>query len=178
MQSSLRRHLINATCRQSLSYRPLSCSLKLKPTLPRHVQAQRNLNTGALQNLFDPAATAGTTIQIRNVSEDGGIELEDGLTLRSSCILIGGRVFLWKTPQGKPWNGWTKEDFEIFEVLVPKPGYMLLPPPSIRQYLHDIGVQVDIMDTKNASSTFNLLTEEGRRVAAALLPIGPSSSWT
>jgi NADH dehydrogenase [ubiquinone] 1 alpha subcomplex assembly factor 3 len=72
---------------------------------------------------------------------------------------------------------------------------MSLPPPAIREYLHEIGVQVDVMDTvsfvsqahcdvthactlqKNACSTFNLLSEEGRRVAAALLPLGPITPW-
>jgi len=67
-------------------------------------------------------------VQIRNVSEAGGIELEDGLTLRSACIILGGKVFLWEVPtfegtqQKNLWDGWTKEDFEIFEVVEPKPG--------------------------------------------------------
>ncbi|KAI1796083.1 hypothetical protein LXA43DRAFT_988267 [Ganoderma leucocontextum] len=46
-------------------------------------------------------------------------------------------------------------------------------PPALRQYLNKIGVQVDIMNTRNACSTYNLLAEEGRRVAAALLPLTP-----
>jgi hypothetical protein len=78
----------------------------------------RHLNTGPLVNLFE---SVPGMLQIRNISEKHGIELEDGLTLKSSCILIGGKVFLWKTP-GKPWNGWSEKEFEIFEVLVPKPG--------------------------------------------------------
>ena len=122
MQPSLLRPILNASFRQSLSHRPLKCLSKPRIAFSPCIQTRRSLNTGGLTNLFDPAATAGTTIQVRNVSEEGGIELEDGLTLRSSCILLGGRVFLWKTPEGKPWNGWTKEDFEIFEVVVPKPG--------------------------------------------------------
>jgi NADH dehydrogenase [ubiquinone] 1 alpha subcomplex assembly factor 3 len=72
---------------------------------------------------------------------------------------------------------------------------MSLPPPAIREYLREIGVHVDVMDTvgfisqlycnvthactlqKNACSTFNLLSEEGRRVAAALLPLRPITPW-
>lgn len=122
MQSGLLRPILGATVRQSLVHSPLKHPSKSKIVFPPISHARRSLNTGGLTNLFDPAATAGTTIQVRNVSEEGGIELEDGLTLRSSCILVGGRVFLWKTPEGKPWNGWTKEDFEIFEVVAPKPG--------------------------------------------------------
>ncbi|PVF95520.1 DUF498-domain-containing protein [Serendipita vermifera] len=142
---------------------------------------QRWVNTGGLTNLFDTSTVGG--IQVRNVSEMGGIELEDGLTLRSSCILTRGKVFLWKTP-GTPWNGWSAANFELFEVLVPKPEILLLgtgksllpPPPSIRQYLHQIGIQFEVMDTRNAGSTFNLLSEEGRQVAAALLPFS-SNTW-
>ena len=63
-------------------------------------------------------------------------------------------------------------------------------PPALRQYLNKAGIQVDIMNTvshasslpftlflnttqRNACSTYNLLAEEGRRVAAALLPLTP-----
>ncbi|KAG8758809.1 hypothetical protein FRC14_007308 [Serendipita sp. 396] len=144
-----------------------------------HPLSRSYAGTGNLTNLFDTSGFAG--IQIRNISEQSGIELEDGWTLRSSCILTSGQVFLWKTP-GQPWDGWSKTHFEIFDVLVPKPEILLvgtgesliLPPPSIRQYLHEIGVRMDCMDTRNACSTYNLLSEEGRRVAAALLPLSPS----
>ena len=79
------------------------------------------------------------------------------------------------------------------EILVFGTGKRLVPPPpSIRQYLNKIGIQIDVMDTvrtfigrletgmsdfdefkRNACSTYNLLTEEGRRMAAALLPMVP-----
>jgi NADH dehydrogenase [ubiquinone] 1 alpha subcomplex assembly factor 3 len=39
-------------------------------------------------------------------------------------------------------------------------------------YLKEIGVAVDACDTVNATSTFNVLVEEGRCVAAAFLPAG------
>ena len=66
-------------------------------------------------------------------------------------------------------------------------------PSALRQYLNKVGVQVDIMNTvssammacprrgilrstqRNACSTYNLLAEEGRRVAAALLPPTPQT---
>lgn len=138
----------------------------------------RLINTGGLTNLFDTSNIGG--IQVRNVTEHDGIELEDGLTMKSSCILIGGRVFLWKTPESSLSSGeWTKDDFEIFDVLLPKPEILvfgtgkslMLPPVSVREYLREIGVQAEYMDTRNACSTYNLLSEEGRRVAAALLPL-------
>lgn len=36
----------------------------------------------------------------------------------------------------------------------------------------EIGVGMEVMDTKNASHTFNVLNQESRIVAAALLPMG------
>ncbi|KAF5336652.1 hypothetical protein D9758_016745 [Tetrapyrgos nigripes] len=42
------------------------------------------------------------------------------------------------------------------------------PPPFIREHLNQMGIQLDVMDRRNACSTYNLRLEEGRRVAAAL----------
>jgi len=116
-------------------------------------------------------------VQVNKVSPTG-IELADGLVITSSCIFLGGKVFLWKVPPTL-WKGWDRERFELFEVAVPKPELLILgtgestvaPPTFIRQYLHKLGIGLEIMDTRNACSTYNLLAEEGRRVAAALLPL-------
>jgi NADH dehydrogenase [ubiquinone] 1 alpha subcomplex assembly factor 3 len=68
------------------------------------------------------------------------------------------------------------------------------PPPFLRGYLNQRGIQLDVLDTvscyllislvqtlklslqRNACSTYNLLSEEGRRVAAVLLPL-TTRSW-
>jgi len=49
---------------------------------------------------------------------------------------------------------------------------MLLVPPALRQGLRDAGVVVEPMDTGAACRTYNVLMAEGRRVAAALIPVG------
>lgn len=54
----------------------------------------------------------------------------------------------------------------------------MLAPPKFRQYLNNLGIQVDVLDSKNASATYNLLLEEGRRVAAALYPLEPTDART
>ena len=59
-------------------------------------------------------------MQVRKMT-GGGIELEDGLILPSSCIFLDGEVFLWNVPSTL-WDGWSKEHFKVFEVVVPKPG--------------------------------------------------------
>lgn len=47
--------------------------------------------------------------------------------------------------------------------------------PELRRFLRSTGMKLEVIDSRNASSTFNILNEEGRMVAAALLPYGVSS---
>ncbi|KAG1755368.1 hypothetical protein EDB19DRAFT_1891677 [Suillus lakei] len=118
-------------------------------------------------------------VQVSSITP-AGIQLADGLILPSACIFLDGKVFLWNVPSHL-WDGWGREHLSVFETVVPKPEILVfgtgrrmeLPPPSIRGYLKEMGIQLDIMDTRNACSTYNLLAEEGRRVAAALLPYTP-----
>ncbi len=92
-------------------------------TVYGHARLHRHLHTGRLTNLFDEAQAPA--LQIRNVSESG-IELEDGFVYPSACILLGGQSFSWRVP-GQPWGvGWSSEAFEIFNVVSPKPGQLLL----------------------------------------------------
>jgi uncharacterized protein len=46
--------------------------------------------------------------------------------------------------------------------------------PAVRRRLNDLGIRLEIQDTRNAASQFNLLaTERGAsQVAAAMIPIG------
>jgi len=128
-----------------------------------------------LENVLDGGPPL--PVQVTRVST-AGIELADGLVVTSSCIFLGGKVFLWKVPPTL-WNAWDNDRFEIFEVTIPKPEILLLgtglstiPPPTwMRQHLRRLGIGIEVMDTRNACSTYNLLAEEGRRVAAALLPL-------
>ncbi|KIO12474.1 hypothetical protein M404DRAFT_56975, partial [Pisolithus tinctorius Marx 270] len=134
-------------------------------------------------------------VQVLSVSKTG-IKLADGLVLTGPVIFLDGKVFLWDVPNGgfsstvstgmvsgnmERWEGWTSEHWSMFEVVVPKPEILVFGtgarvefvPPRIRSYITGLGIQLDVMDTRNASSTYNLLAEEGRRVAAALLPLEP-----
>ncbi|KAI9064845.1 DUF498-domain-containing protein [Trametes sanguinea] len=132
---------------------------------------------GGLSNIL--SGGAAPAVEVKTITPKG-IQLADGLILNSACIFLNAKVFLWNVPQNL-WDGWKPEHFEIFDTVVPKPEILLIGtgerlemlPSALRQYLIKIGVQVDVMNTRNACSTYNLLAEEGRRVAAALLPITP-----
>ncbi|CUA69425.1 hypothetical protein RSOLAG22IIIB_03951 [Rhizoctonia solani] len=152
-------------------------STSLQGTQLLHTTASRQ-NSALTNILGDGPAPA---VQVKSAGE-AGIELADGLILPGACVFLAGRVFLWDVPTPNDrWTNWGLEHLEVFDVVVPKPELLLLgtgksamlPPPRFREYLSRIGVQIDIMDTRNACSTYNLLAEEGRRVAAALLPIRP-----
>ncbi|KAF8558743.1 DUF498-domain-containing protein [Imleria badia] len=128
-------------------------------------------------------------VQVASVGP-AGITLADGLVYTGPVVFLEGKVLLWDVPGlalggTRSWEAWTREHWEVFDVVVPKPEILIfgtgarmeVVPGSVRGYMKELGIQMDVMDTKNACSTYNLLAEEGRRVAAALLPIVPKQ-WT
>jgi len=46
--------------------------------------------------------------------------------------------------------------------------------PKTRQYIHSLGIRIDIQDTRNAAAQYNLLAKERGTdsVAAAMIPFG------
>ncbi|XVE99931.1 hypothetical protein REPUB_Repub03eG0242800 [Reevesia pubescens] len=47
--------------------------------------------------------------------------------------------------------------------------------PELRHFIRSTGMKLEALDSRNVASTYNILNEEGRIVAAALLPYGVSS---
>lgn len=158
------------------------CRLAIRPSF-RTFSSSVNVRVGDTPTKFTNILAGANVppVQVKTITSEG-IQLEDGLVIPSSCIFLEGKVFLWNVPP-MPWEGWKPEHFEIFDTVIPKPELVILgtgkrvvpPPPHVRQYLSKIGIQVEVMDTRNACSTYNLLAEEGRRVAAALLPFTPQA---
>lgn len=62
-----------------------------------------------------------------------------------------------------------RDEFE-FVLIGCGPQFGLLPKVA-RQALSEAGIRFDVMDTGAACRTYNVLVAEGRRVAAALLPV-------
>ncbi|KAF9337831.1 hypothetical protein BGZ91_009218 [Linnemannia elongata] len=77
-----------------------------------------------------------------------------------------------------------KEIFKVFELMNPRPEILIVGTgkafaplsPAVRAVVRSLGLQVDMMSTANAAATYNMLAEEGREVAAALLPLEPSTA--
>jgi len=116
---------------------------------------------------------------------NNGIKILDG----SGALLVGGEAFAWR-----PWgaakklvNGkgqWEVHDgaFELLGLVWPRPDLLILGlgpemrplSPETKRRISALGMRVDVLDTRNAASQFNLLaTERGvSDVAAALIPMG------
>ncbi|BGP29276.1 hypothetical protein JCM10296v2_001014 [Rhodotorula toruloides] len=134
-------------------------------------------------------------VAITSLTPNAGFTLTDGLVLPSPIILCPGGCFMWDVAHptkngademGREWDGWNEEKLRLFEVLNPRPEILLigtgsstlLAPQRIKRYLNNLGIQVDVLDSRNACSTYNLLQEEGRRVAAAIYPVSHLSART
>lgn len=94
--------------------------------LPQQVSATRHFQSCSIRrgssftNIL--ADDNPPPVQVTSITEDG-IQLADGLLLPSSCIFLEGKVFLWNAPQQL--QSWSPEHFEVFDVVVPKPGVTL-----------------------------------------------------
>ncbi|CAO1633301.1 unnamed protein product [Sympodiomycopsis kandeliae] len=136
----------------------------------------------------DPNAEVSLSIEAINPTT---ITLSDGLVLECPMMILNGYCFLWDPPKldsnkaipnGSGWEEWTSEEgmqeiWKLVDVVEPKPEVLLFgtgatvlpPPPKIRSYLNSLGIQLEVQSSQNAASTFNVLSEEGRKVAIALL---------
>lgn len=137
-----------------------------------------------LTNLYDrpdqssSSDPAQTRLQVEKLNDQGFV-LADGLIIPGGAIFIDDRAFLWDVDpvqvdplsgRGK-WEGWSREQFRIFEAVLPRPEILLLgtgktvlpPPPEIRAYLSSLGIQLDVMDSVSVFAAVSLSTQRMRR---------------
>ena len=98
-----------------------------------------------------------------------------GMSHRGSILALPSGIYAWNPDPA----ALTIEDFAM--VLAEKSAFDLLligmgrdmarPPRAVRDALQAAGLMVDPMATGHAVSTYNLLLEEKRRVAAAFLVV-------
>ncbi|GMK56497.1 hypothetical protein CspeluHIS016_0303370 [Cutaneotrichosporon spelunceum] len=171
---------------------PASCfSQRLAPaSLTRALHASTPARSG-LTNLFEAGDNPPLSV---SKLDERGFHLSDGLLVPGGLVFADGRAFLWdvdppadsKGGMAAAWAGWSPERFAVFERVVPRPEILLfgtgsrvlLPPREVRDYISSLGITLEIMDSRNAASTYNLLFEEGRTVSAALCPLQPVDSRT
>jgi uncharacterized protein len=94
---------------------------------------------------------------------------------RSSLIVLPDRLFTdWPPQSVMALSVSHMQDLAALdcEVLLLGTGQLLrFPPAAILAPLTNAGIGIEVMDTGAACRTYNILMGEGRRVAAALMPI-------
>lgn len=126
---------------------------------------------------------------------EDGFAFNSGLRIKGAgALLAAGEAFAWRpwltaSPSVRTQLVNSKGQFDIgqeawglLDLMWPKPDILVIgtgssiTPLSVadRQRLSNLGIRVEVQDTRNAAAQFNLLaTERGsQQVAAALIPIG------
>lgn len=106
---------------------------------------------------------------------DSAFLINDTL-VRQSVILLPQSFYLWDV---KTFKDVTIDSLSLFAILHPTIEVLLLgcgktaPQlcPQIRKHFQSKGILVEVGTTSHAASTFNILNQEGRNVAAALLTL-------
>jgi NADH dehydrogenase [ubiquinone] 1 alpha subcomplex assembly factor 3 len=97
-----------------------------QPLSARGLHTTRPLQS--LQNIFETSDRPSLTIAKLTPK---GFHLSDDLVVPGGLVLAGYQALLWNVdpPKGdgsggmeEAWKGWTKERFQVFESVVPRPG--------------------------------------------------------
>ncbi|XP_062074672.1 uncharacterized protein LOC133778683 [Humulus lupulus] len=104
----------------------------------------------------------------------------NGVDYEGSLLSVGNLLMSW-TP--KNLSQITPDSLSIFKIVRPIPEILILGcgrnivpvDPELRRFIRSTGMKLEVLDSRNAISTYNILNEEGRIVAAALIPYGVSS---
>ena len=81
----------------------------------------RNQKWSQLTNIL--ASEIPPPVQVESITA-AELLLQDGILFLSASIFLEGEVLLWDVPPTL-WTGWDESKFEIFDVVVPKPGAYL-----------------------------------------------------
>ncbi|KAJ1399409.1 hypothetical protein SESBI_30343 [Sesbania bispinosa] len=104
----------------------------------------------------------------------------NGVEYEGSLLCVGNLLLSWKP---KKFSEITAESLSLFQTVRPIPEILIIGcgrniqpvDPELRRFVRSTGMKLEAVDSRNAASTYNILNEEGRIVAAALLPCGVTS---
>ncbi|XP_021812760.1 NADH dehydrogenase [ubiquinone] 1 alpha subcomplex assembly factor 3-like isoform X1 [Prunus avium] len=116
----------------------------------------------------------------------------NGVDYEGSLLCVGNMLMSWAPTK---FSHVTPDSLSVFQIVRPIPGapcsrlsssitleILILGTgrniepvdPELRRFIRSTGMKLEAVDSRNAISTYNILNEEGRIVAAALLPYGAS----
>jgi uncharacterized protein len=97
-----------------------------------------------------------------------------GMSHRGSILALPSGIYAWNPDPA----ALTLDDFslplaelDVIELIIIGTGVAMRPLSKLRAALRSAGLNTDVMATGHAVSTYNLLLEEKRRVAAALIAV-------
>ncbi|KAJ4825849.1 hypothetical protein Tsubulata_023363 [Turnera subulata] len=101
----------------------------------------------------------------------------NGVQYEGSLLCVGSFLMSWAPASI---SQITPDSLSIFQVVRPVPEILIVGcgrnvqhiDPELRCFIRSTGMKLEAIDSRNAASTYNILNEEGRIVAAALLPYG------
>ncbi|KAI3649776.1 hypothetical protein MP228_005408 [Amoeboaphelidium protococcarum] len=116
---------------------------------------------------------------VTRVKNDGFVI--GNIDMLGGVMLLNGGIFCWDVSTHKQLTPDTLAVLKLIsdppEILIIGTGKSMYPiSPSLQQMLSKLGIQHEVMNSKQACSTYNILVEEERRVAAALIPNTPVSA--
>ncbi|KAE8695695.1 NADH dehydrogenase 1 alpha subcomplex assembly factor 3-like isoform X3 [Hibiscus syriacus] len=104
----------------------------------------------------------------------------NGVNYEGSLLCVENLATYWGP---RNFSEITPQSLSVFQIIRPIPEILILGcgrniepvDPELRRFISSTGMKLEPLDSRNAASTYNILNEEGRIVAAALLPYGVSS---
>ncbi|KAF9407662.1 hypothetical protein HW555_012395 [Spodoptera exigua] len=126
-----------------------------------------------------------TTVRVINQEEDAGLmidtyatygfKLNNGLTVLGPMAIFPRTVMSWQVTEAAEV---TQQSLMLFKLLVPKIDLLVIGLEAkhreradrVRRAAAAAGLNVEVLPTEHACSTFNFLNSEGRSVAGALIP--------
>jgi uncharacterized protein len=105
----------------------------------------------------------------------GGFRFAD-MSHKGSILMLPSGVKAWSVEDRMPWSGAMFVDVFAeqpdIDLLLVGSGVDLRPlPESVRWRFRDCKMGVEVMATAPAARTYNILAQEGRKVAAALIAV-------
>lgn len=148
------------------------------PGRASHVPSHARVPSRALAvpsdfNVMEGVAEESRAVRIDAYDETGFTV--NGVDFSSSILCVGSFAAHWSP---KSMAQISPDSLALFELLQPRPELLILGSgrtvqqisPEIRGYVKSLGIKLEAIPSRNAASTFNILSEEGRQVAAVLLP--------
>jgi NADH dehydrogenase [ubiquinone] 1 alpha subcomplex assembly factor 3 len=135
-----------------------------------------NTNIGQVHRFSDQEVNTIFSNQIHITGYGPDFTMIGDVVAKGSLVLLPSVFLHWKP---RTWQEVTSESLAILSFLHPVPDLVLFgtglkyqaPSNSLHHFMKTFNIKYDIMATTNAMGTYNILNEEGRRVAAFIIPL-------